>query len=145
MICPTPNPFADAGRSSRRRLALISYNNKEVGDAIPLYEQVVAPLASEAMGDDSASGPLLRRAFGAARGVASLALDAFEDDVLDIGSRLDSTAPLLGALNKLVRREVSTSANAQRLNVRVFDRGYSSHGVWRDTGVRLVPGLSRER
>lgn len=62
---------------SRKRHAFLSYNNKGVADAVPLFNELVIPLATEAMRDDSPA-PLVRQALAAARGAASDAVDVAE-------------------------------------------------------------------
>ena len=56
----------------RRRLALMSYNNKGAASAIPNFEDLVTPIAVELAGDDrSPLTPLLRQAVGTLRGAAA--------------------------------------------------------------------------
>ncbi|KAJ8602056.1 hypothetical protein CTAYLR_002776 [Chrysophaeum taylorii] len=93
----------------RSRLAFISFNNKGVQDAVPLFDELVVPLATEAMRDDDGSpAPLLRQALGAAREVARGALDLAESRDTPLARLADQT-PLTG-LADLARREVVPAA-----------------------------------
>ena len=79
----------------RRRLALMSYNNKGAASAIPNFEDLVTPIAVELAGDDrSPLTPLLRQAVGTLRGAAEEALDAAEaEDAANPFMRLRAAAP----------------------------------------------------
>mmetsp|Transcript_21825 Transcript_21825/g.33574 ORF Transcript_21825/g.33574 Transcript_21825/m.33574 type:complete len:448 (-) Transcript_21825:99-1442(-) len=63
----------------RARFAFISFNNKGATDAVPLFDELVVPLATEAMRTDSATGPALRASISALRSLASVAVDTLED------------------------------------------------------------------
>jgi len=70
----------DQSSPRRRRLALVSFNNKGATEAVPLFDELVVPLATEAMRDDAGSvAPLVRRALDAARGAAAAAIEIIED------------------------------------------------------------------
>ena len=91
--------IATRRRGERRRLALLSYNNKGATEAIPGFEDIVTPIATElsgggASGERSPLTPLLRTALGTLRGAAGEALDAIEsEDERNPFRRLRSAAP----------------------------------------------------
>lgn len=66
-------------RQTTTRLALLSYNNKVAEDAVPLFESLVVPLATEVMRDDDGSpAPILRDVAQAARDAGERALEQIE-------------------------------------------------------------------
>ena len=79
--------LATRGATKRRRLAFLSYNNKVATEAVPLFDEVVVPLATEAMTGTTA--PFAKRAAETLRGAADVALDVLETSpVQDLASRL---------------------------------------------------------
>lgn len=93
----------EMGRATRRRLALLSYNNKGASDAVPLFESLIVPLATEAMRDDDGSpAPILREALEALRGAADSALALAESD--ETLARF--APPAVAQVANLARREV---------------------------------------
>jgi acetyl esterase/lipase len=96
----------------RRRLALLSYNNKPAADAIPMFQSVVAPIAVEAVAESLPTTPVARQALSLLRNASEELLDAATDtDSNNPLMRLRAAAPdNLRALGDAFIGETSTIA-----------------------------------
>jgi len=80
--------------NERRRLALLSYNNKRASDAIPMFESVVAPIAVEAGAQSLPSTKFAGQALSLLRNAGEELLDAATDtDSQNPFMRLRAAAP----------------------------------------------------
>ena len=98
--------------NERRRLALVSYNNKRAAEAIPLFESVVAPIAVEAVAESLPTTPFARQALSLLRNAGEELLDAATDtDSQNPFMRLRAAAPAnVRALGDAFVGETSTIA-----------------------------------
>ena len=98
--------------NERRRLALLSYNNKRAAEAIPLFESVVAPIAVEAVAESLPTTPFARQALSLLRNAGEELLDAATDtDSQNPFMRLRAAAPAnVRALGDAFVGETSTIA-----------------------------------
>ena len=98
--------------NERRRLALLSYNNKRAAEAIPLFESVVAPIAVEAVAESLPTTPFARQALSLLRNAGEELLDAVTDtDSQNPFMRLRAAAPAnVRALGDAFVGETSTIA-----------------------------------